>query len=222
MKSLSKILARCAVTLTATVTILLGVTAPASAQDATLLFGCQVMPGGGGVEVVFADSSSPLRTADGRRLPASSLVGRRCPDAIGLLLDNGLIDRDQLGASEHLVIHSERRTRADGGDDGGTTDVPDCIIWDIDGADVTRVQLVCDPSAESRIVVQESGNTSSPTRNYVGWSCVDALADLGGLANVVRTSVMRPAQAPLRVRKTNRIPFQSGSIILYQFSLAVR
>jgi len=218
MKNLSRIFARWAVTLTL-LALLLGATPTASAQDATLLFGCQVMPGGGGVEVVFADGSAPIPTADGNRLPASSLVGKRCPDAIGLLLDNGLIERDQLGASEHLVIHSERRTREGDGDGGGTTDVPDCIIWDIDGADVTRMQLVCDPTADNRIVVQEAGTTASPVKNYLGWSCVDALADLGGLANVVRTSVIRPAQRPLRIRSSSRIPFQPGSILFYQLSL---
>lgn len=212
MKSLSRIYARNA----AALTMLLAATAPASAQDATLLFGCQVMPGGGGIEVVFADSSAPIPTADGNRLPASSLVGKRCPDAIGLLLDNGLIDRDQLAASDHLVINSERRTREGGGDDA---DVPDCIIWDIDGASGLTTQLVCDPSGDNRIVMQESASSSVPTKNYVGWSCVDALADQGGLANVVRTSVIRPAQAPLRVRSSNRIPFQPGSIILYQLAL---
>lgn len=215
MKNLSRIFARWAVTLTL-LALLLGATPTASAQDATLLFGCHVMPGGGGVEVVFADSSAPIPTADGNRLPASSLVGKRCPDAIGLLLDNGLIDRDQLGASAHLVINSERRA-SDGGGDG--IDIPDCIIWNIDGAEVTRMQLVCDPTSDNRIVVQEAGTTSSPVKSYLGWSCVDALADLGGLSNVVRTSVIRPAQAPLRVRSSNRIPFQPGSIIFYQFAL---
>jgi|GEM_PF-1621522 len=202
--------------------ILLAAIAPASAQEATLLFGCQVMPGGGGIEVVFADSSAPIRTADGARLPASSLVGKRCPDAIGLLLDSDLIDREQLAASQHLVIHSERQANRDGDD----TDIPDYIIWDIDSAEVTRMQLVCDPSGDNRIVVQESGATSGPVKNYLGWTCVDALADLGGLSNVVRTSVIRPAQAPIRTTRTpirtrsaHRIPFQDGSIIFYQFAL---
>jgi len=196
--------------------------APASAQEeATLLFGCQVMPGGGGIEVVFADASAPIPTADGARLPASALVGERCPDVIGALRENDLIDRDQLAATGYLVIHSERQGSDDGGDggSGGGTNIPDCIIWDIDSADVTRMQLVCDPSGDNRIVVQESGTTTRPVKNYLGWSCVDALADLGGLSNVVRTSVIRPAQAPIRTRATNRIPAQDGSITFYQFAL---
>lgn len=205
------------------IAILLASIAPASAQEATLLFGCQVVPGGG-VEVVFADASAPIPTAGGG-LPASSLVGKSCPDVIGALLDNDLIDRDQLAASDYLVIHSERQATGDGGDEGGTN-IPDCIIWDIDSADVATIQLVCDPSGDNRIVVQESGATSGPVKNYLGWTCVDALADLGGLANVVRTSVIRPAQAPIRstrtpirTRSTNRLPFQDSSITFYQFSL---
>ena len=190
------------------------VAAPSSAQDATLLVGCQVMLGGGGVEVVFADSSAPIPAADGVPAPASSLVGLRCPTAMQRLLDDGLISPDQLAASANLVINSERRTREQ---DGGTTDIPDCIIWDIDSADVTRMQLVCDPTRANRIVVQDSAN--GRTKNYIGWKCADALADLGGLANVARTSVIRPPQAPIRVRSSNTLPPQPGSIFFYQLTL---
>jgi hypothetical protein len=131
------------------------------------------------IEVVFADSDQPIPLADQLILLPSSLVGMRCAAAIRLLLDNDLIETDQLGASSHLVIHHERSR---GDDDDGTIDVPDCIIWCIDTGSAF-LQLVCDAAENPLVVAQETAmgpEASTLPKNYVGWRCVDALADLGG------------------------------------------
>ena len=190
--------------------VLLAASMPAFAAEPTLLFGCQVLPRGGGVEVVFAESSAPIPLPDGSLVPSSALVGRRCSAVIEMFSAQELIDGDQLTASANLVIHSERRQLRDGID----ADVPDCIIWDIDTANVAG-QLICDIAAGEGIVAQES---AASVKNYVGWKCADALADLGGLAAVARSSVVRPPQAPIRVR-SNRLPSQSGSVLFYQLTL---
>ena len=204
--------------------LLLVCSAAAHAADNTLLFGCSVMSGGAGVEVVFADASAPIPLKDGSTILPSNLVGTRCADLIRLLLDNALIDRDQLAATSHLVINTE--TKEADPRSASDADVPDCIIWDIDTANLPArlMQLVCDVASDRTIVAQESSASPSfpaAAKNYVGWNCVDALDDLGGLSNVIRSSVIRPRQAPLRQKQTKTLAPRPGSIMFYQMTLAV-
>ena len=64
--------------------VLLAASMPAFAAEPTLLFGCQVLPRGGGVEVVFAESSAPIPLPDG------SLEANNVPMKVDLLVQDPL------------------------------------------------------------------------------------------------------------------------------------
>ena len=64
--------------------LILAGSASLPAAENTLLFGCSAIPGGAGVEVVFAEASRPIDLQDGLILLPASLTGTRCSDLVRL------------------------------------------------------------------------------------------------------------------------------------------
>ncbi|MDH3948641.1 MAG: hypothetical protein OEU74_06745 [Gammaproteobacteria bacterium] len=190
---------------------------PAWAGDDILLLGCEEN-GDGGATVILSQGTSRFRLRDGSVVQPDDLVGMRCVAALRLLLDNNLVKADDIGASSHLVISSTQG-------DGPGTDVPDCIIWNIDSANVTR-QLTCDPLRGAVIVGEDSafsGGSSTEPQDFIGRRCADALSDLGGLSNVIRSSIARPpAPGSDFTNDLAGTTLPAGSVLFYQMDLRVR
>ena len=188
---------------------------PALAGNDVLLLGCAEDPEGGST-VVLAESSEPI-VLDGTLVLADDLLGQRCAAVLRRLLDNELVTTADIADSGHLVLTAPKRddSARDGDDD---VCCPDCLIWDYDTAGA-YVQLTCDLLGSMTIVGQDSAASASAPgllRDYVGRPCVEALAALGGLANLVRSSVA-PAprdQSTKRRRATPRV-----SVLTYQLAL---
>ena len=138
--------------------LLLGAS-PALADDGVLLLGCVAEPEGGST-VTFAESSSPI-PLNGTVISAERFMGESCAAVLRQLLDNERVSTADIAASSHVVLTTPRQVLTQS-EDGDEDCCPDCIIWDIDTANVYS-QLTCDPLGAMAVVGQESeGSAAAP------------------------------------------------------------